>query len=466
MKNKDKFIKTIIDGFQKNKGKASLYCFSKNIIPELIYNVLTRIFNKNKESSVLIVVDKYETRSNIIKYLKNNNIYKENDYNIKCLSADFIKEQYNYKYTVVILVGINDKFTIINKMHNESKFTLAILTENIMCSTFITYVRGILPFIDTGNLDIAIKNENIYSPVEEHRYGLQLSDTDRNVYNKYTDYINTSVSIFGSIETIEKCKKGDDKLNISATDYRHNIAYENGWREDLNVNISFIKQIDDLYNPNALLDRACNFYNMTKQRIDLVCNNDCKLETIKNICIENKNKKILIISKKGEYAATITKYINENINPELNIKCGNYHDCISDTYATDELGIPIVFKSGSNKGNFKKIGAQAQSSLNEKLFNNNSINVLSIKSASNVKLKIACDIVILTSTFCGTIIDVKRRFSNITFNDDITKVHRIYCADTIESDKLNKEKETNLFTIINEIKNDISYDEISGCIIL
>lgn len=462
MKNKDKLINQVIDSFQRLRGKASVYCFSKDVIPELLYHIITRLTQKHKDASIFIVVDCYDTRKSILGYLKENNINEDNGYNIKCLSVDYIREQYNYSYDLIITVGINDNFSILNKLCRESKFTLSILTKNIMDNNFINNIRNILPCIDTADLDIAIRHDNIYSPVEEHRYGVELSDDDRELYNKYTDYITTCISIFGELSNIEKCKKGDDKLGISAAEFRNTVAYENGWREDLDTNIPFMKQIDDIYNPNILFERACTFYTITKQRRDLVCDNDAKLEVIKNICLDNKDKKILIISKRGEYAAKITKYLNENSD----IKCGDYHDCIEDAIAVDDMGVPILVKSGVNKGKPRVVGAQAQSSLNERRFNAGYINALSIKSASNIKLKIACDMVILTSSLCDNIIEVKSRFTDIVFNSVPTKTFRVYCNSTIENDKLNKEKENTLFTIINETENNVLYDENSGDIIL
>lgn len=462
MKNKDKLINQVVDGFQRFKGKASVYCFSKDVIPELLYHIITRLTQKYKDASIFIVVDCYDTRKNIIGYLKENNIREDTGYNIRCLSIDYVREQYKYSYALTITVGVNDNFSILNKLYRESKFTLSILTKNIMDNNFINNVRNILPCIDTADLDIAIRHDNIYSPVEEHRYGVELSDDDRELYNKYTDYITTCISIFGDLSNIEKCKKGDDKLGISATDFRNTVAYENGWNENLDTNIPFMKQIDDIYNPNVLFERACTFYTIARQRRDLVCDNDAKFEVIKNICLDNKDKKILIISKRGEYAAKITKYLNENSD----IKCGDYHDCIEDAIAVNDIGIPILVKSGVNKGKPRVIGAQAQSSFNERRFNAGVINVLSIKSASNVKLKIACDIVIFTSSLCDNIIEVKSRFTDVVFNGVPTKTFRVYCNSTIENDKLNKEKENTLFTIINETENNVLYDENSGDIIL
>lgn len=461
MKNKDKLINKIIDGFQHYKGKASTYCFSTNVIPELIYNIISLFTKKHKDASIFIVVDSYNTRRNIDNYLKTYNIDKDNDYNIKYLSFDYIKEQYYYPYTLIITIGVND-YNIIHKLNIESKFTLSIFTKNIMDNNFIINVRNILPCIETADLDMAIKSDNIYSPVEEHRYGVELSDVDKILYDKYTDYINTCISIFGDLSNIEKCKKGDDKLGISAIDFRNTIAHENGWREDLDTNVPFMKQIDDIYNPNILFERACTFYNIAKARRNLVCDNTAKLEVIKNICIDNKDKKILIISKRGEFAAKITKYLNENCG---NI-CGDYHDCIDDNIALDDNDIPIVVKSGSKKGEIKIVGAQAQSSRNEKRFNNGIINVLSIKSASNTKLKIACDMVIFTSPLCDSIINVKKRFANISFDNILTKTYMLYCIGTLENNKLNDQKENAIISVIDETENNMIYDENTGDIIL
>lgn len=459
---KDKLIDRIVNGFQSNRGKASCYCFTKEIIPELLYNIITRLISKTPQASVFIVVDCYNTRKSIIDYLNTNNVNEANGYNIKCLSVDFVKPQYHYSYVLTITIGINKDYTIIKKLQEESKFTLCVLTENIMDNNFIINVRNILPCIDTADLDITIRHNNIYSPVEEHRYSVELSTNDREAYNKYTDYITTSVSIFGDLSNIEKCKKGDEKLGISAADFRNTIAKENGWNENLDTTVPFMKQIDDIYNPNILFERACTFYTIAKQRRDLVCDNTSKLETIKNICLENKDKQILIISKRGEYAAKITKYLNEN-----NILCGDYHDCIDDAIAVNDItGEPILVKSGSKKGKPRVLGWQAQSSANERAFNAHLINVLSIKSSSNPKLKIACDIVIFTTPLCDSIIDVKKRFTNIVFTSIPTKTYMLYCMATIEQNKLIKNKENNLITVINETENNVQYDENSGDVIL
>lgn len=460
MKGKDILINTVVNGFQTNRGKASCYCFNNDIIPLLVRTIVQKFANKHDSSSIFIVTDNYDTRKKIVDEVNNTRV-NLNGCCLRVLSRDYVKVQYNYKYTLTITIGLNDCFDIITKLKQDSCFMLSIFTKNIMNNDFINKVRNILPDIPVGNVDSIITQDNIYSPVEEHRYGVDFSYDALQKYNKYTEFINTTISIFGNLDAIHKCKNGDKENNISAASFRNDIAHKNGWSETLDTSIDFIKQIDDVYNPNILLERACNFFNIAKERRDLLSDNANKLDVIEKICRDNKNKQILIVSKNGTFAAEITKYLNNK-----GISCGNYHDCIDDAVLVDDNGIPILYKSGANKGKPRIVGAQYQSSVNEKRFNSKTINVLSIKCSSNVKLKIACDIVILTSCLYDNIIDVKTRFTNITFVGVPTKVYRLYTNNTIENEKLNTEKVNPTFTIINETENNIEYDENSGNIIL
>lgn len=344
--SKEKAIKTIIDGFQAQKGKMSFYCFDQEFIPEIIYNVIIPFHNKHPEQQIFVAVDCYNTRVAILNYLKSKEEFTaENGFNIRILSKDFVNPRYHYNYKLTITVGINDDFTTIKHLADESKFTMCILTKNVMNNDFICNIRNILPSIDIDNTANDNAKARIYSPVEEHRIGVELSADDKQAYDKYTEYINTTLSILGNLYNIERCKKGDDKLNISAAEFRNNLAKENGWNENLDTNIPFMKQIDDIYNPNIIYERACTFYTIAKNRRDLVSDNEAKFETIKNICLEHKDKKILIISKRAEYAAKITNYLQQQM-----IACADYHDCLEDKIAVDEMGVPIAIKSGSMLG--------------------------------------------------------------------------------------------------------------------
>ena len=452
--NTTKFIEDVVNGFQQHKGKASVYCFTESIIPNLVKVVTDKFKVKHQSNDIFIVVDTFKTRQSI------KNTIQDED--IKIISADYVKTKYNYKYKFIIIIGVNENENVIDFLADESKFTLCILTKNIMDNVFINAVRRKLPNIEVSVNDNLIKADRIYTPVEEVRCAVAMSDEDKELYDKYTEFITTSIAVFGDLSNIEKCKMGDIRLNISSSEFRYNLAKENGWSEDLDTNIDFQKQIDEIYNPNVLYERACMFYTISKKRRDLVTDNKAKLEEIANICKENTNKQILILSKRGEYAREITKYLETQ-----NIKCGDYHDCIEDMVAVDDYGNPILVKSGVNKGKPRIVGSQFISTTNLSKFNQQYINVLSIKNSSNNKLKTAIDLIIITSPLCDSIIDIKRRFTEVEFTGTITKVFKVYLTNTIEYDKLNKEKESTLFKIVDKYEQDfIEIDENSGDIIL
>ena len=134
--------------------------------------------------------------------------------------------------------------------------------------------------------------------------------------------------------------------------------------------------------------------------------------------------------------------------------------------AVNEFNEPILIKSGANKGKPKILGAQAISSANEYLFNNNKLNILSLKNSSNKKIKVDCDIIIFTSPICDGIFDFKNRFNNIVINSNPIITYKIYCQKTTEENVLLKERQNKLIEIINEEENFIQYDENSGDIIL
>ena len=461
MTKAEQYIQDIVKGFQSYKGKASVYCL-KPFSPEMIVlNVITRFHAKNPNDQIFIVVDSYNTRSAIYNYLKNSGLDLENDYNIKILSNTYINAKYRYDYKLIITIGVNDDIDLLSFLHKSSTFTLNIATKNAMNAKTTMAIRTILPFIETSVSEMVAKQDLIYSPVEGHRIGVNLSDDDRLLYDKCTTYINQCVSIFGDLNTIDKCKRGDIKNNISAAEVRNTIAISNGWSDTLDTSLEFYKQLDELYNPNNLYERACNFFAIAKQRRDLVTDNNAKLTEIAKICQEHKDKNILIVSKRGEYAAIVSNYLKG-----FDVHIGDYHDQIPNQIATDINGNIIITKTGKDKGKPKVIGHQAISTLNEQLFNNNTINVLSIKNSSNPKLKIAIDIVIFTTPLCDNIFELRGRFTNITFNNVPTTIYYVYCNNTIEQVNINKQKESSIYKIIDDTENNISYNENNGDIIL
>lgn len=459
--NLDKYIEDITTGFQIKHGKASCYAFPPIDFAKLVYSIYFLFAQKNPKEHVFIVVDCYNTRKKIIDYLNSKDMTLNNGYSYKVLSADFIKNKYQYNYKLIITVGVNDDIDILSTLNSHSKFMLSILTENNMNNDFNTKLREILPLISSTVSESNVRDDSVYSPVEVHEYSTYMLADDMDMYKKYTEYITTSLQIFGDFDTIEKARKGDPRINLSSSEVRDTIARNNGWSTTLDMSLDFNKSIDEIYNPNALFERANNAYNIMRQRRKLVSDNKVKLNVIRKIINNNSNKKILIVSKSGEFAAQVTKHINIE-----DIICGDYHDAIESTAMLNDAGDDYIrYKSGAKKGEVKEFGSQSLSNYNLALFNNGNINCLSIKNASDIKLKTAIDLIIFTSPLCDDIIDFKKRFKGVEFTNIPTIVYVVYCDGTIENDKLYSNKKSKLFTIIEEDKKDVQYDENTNDII-
>ena len=188
MKIEDKYITEVKNGFQQLKGRGSLYCFNKDIIPKLVCSIIGTFKAKRDFSSIMIAVDKYETRSLLRQHI-NSNFGDDKDFECICLSEQYINPSFKYTYDLSILVGVNSNFTVINHLCNNSKFVICILTKNIMDNEFITKVRNLLPNIAINtNVDNLQKTANIYSPVEEHRIGVYFDEEDKKEYDKQTEF--------------------------------------------------------------------------------------------------------------------------------------------------------------------------------------------------------------------------------------------------------------------------------------
>lgn len=454
----EKYVTEIMQAFREKHGRGSCYCLYPLNPYILIAQCIVSYFNKHdKEKTILIVVDSYSARQGI-----NDALSKLTDeqFNTKVISYSYIKPQYHYVYDFTILCNVENDYNLIYKLYKESKFTLCIFTKNVTDNNFLINVRNILPNLETSVNVTDARADNIYSPVEEYTYGVPLSDDVKIKYNEYNEYITQSIKIYGSLDNIEKCRTGNPLLNISSIEFRTQIAKENGWNETLDTSIPLFKQIDDVYNPNALYDRAVVFYNIIHERKNYCTDNINKLEKILEICNNNKDKRILIVSKRGEFAAKITDYLNEH-----DINCVDYHDAIEDAMLTDRYGNPVLYKSGENAGKPRIVKAQAISTINEQKFQKGLANCISIKYSSNNKLNIAIDIVIITDFLNGNIVDIKSRFGNIRFTSIPTIVHRLYSIDTIEEKEMYNYNPSNNIILHREDKK-VTYDEKSGNIIL
>lgn len=283
-------------------------------------------------------------------------------------------------------------------------------------------------------------------------------DEDKDNYAKCSEFISDSMKIFNDMYTLECCRMGDRKNNLSAMDCCCNIAYNNGWSKDIDTSTEFGLQIDKYYNPNAISERATLVYNIIRNRRNLVLNNTLKYDIVLKLCEQNRDKKILIVSKNGDFANNIAEHLQAN-----SINVGMFHNEIPASYMYDANGNVITYKSGENKGKAKLFKDVALSKNYKDMFNANLLNVLVIKECSDNSLDIDVDMIIYASSLVTNIFDFKTRYQHIRYRTKETILHRIYTKDTIEEQILYKEPQNSLVCLQNGIsESNIQFNDESG----
>lgn len=454
MNKVDKLIANVLDKFQEYKGLGSVYCFDKTASYKLAVSAYNKFRVKDKTSQALIVVNSYSDRLGFINASPDDNNYK-------IISEDYVNARYRYAYKLAIIIGV-ETYWKVTKVKRDSTFVLAIFNKPLDNEEYTIITRE-LPMINTPDLATAARIDNISSPVEEHLIGVDVDADTRSKLDEYNKVIDKAITIFGDIDTIKKARVGDKEKNISAAEIRDNIAYNNGWNPDMKDGSDYELKVDELYNPNNLEDLAYQFYDITRARRELVTDYKGKIDAVIKIVKDNPGKKIVIVSKRGEFAA----YITECLNLE-GIECRDYHDFIVPRTMNDDNGEVITYKTGARAGEPKVFGAIALSKFGLRQFNDSqTVNCLSIKEKSDVTMSCACTIVIFTSSLCDSIVDLRKRFTNVRFTDIPTVTYRIYCNNTIESDKILKLYDTPVIHYIEDSNSELtSLTENNGDVVL
>ena len=397
-------------------------------------------------TKVFIAVKEWAFRIKIFDKLKEYNI----DINsVNCITEGYLKAKYTYSYDICFIVGIHEVTPEVYNLFVHSKFRLMILTEDIIDSKKLSNIYEKCKPINNPIDANSINAYRLSLPVEEHQIAVDFDNAEQfKVYNDYSEYITQVLQIFGDFNTITYARKGAPD-GRSSEQVLNDIAKYNGWSSTMDMSNPFTKQIDECYNPIVLGEKAHTCYEVMRKRGQLVSDNSAKLKAISQIVRDNPDDKIIIISKRGEFAADITNYLNETFG-EI---CGDYHDKVEPRIMTDDNGVPILYKSGSMKGQPRIAHAQAIGSRNLDFYNRGRLRVLSLKNASNTAISASFSVMIITSSLCDTIDEIRYRFNHLDIDNNKLVVYKLFMNETIEEKALTKEKVSPNHTIIEAKKN-------------
>ena len=412
-----------------------------------IYKILPRLFNRSPTASVVIVVDDFSNKETVNNYLtQQNNIYDAifkrfiNSGNIKILSIDWISDNINQYNPLLTIIYNPSGFTFAHLgLLDKSTFKLIILGKTINSKDKDSFC-SICPIVKEVTQD-EVDSSRTNPPVEEYRIPISIDadSEDAKLLEYYNDNIRVSINIFGGLENLKKAMSGTSNNN-SAMAYCDALARDNGWSEHLDMTTEYNQQIDKLYNPIAIQEKANVTYDMIRKRSKLVASYLYKINAITEIVRNNVNKKILIINKFADMA----NYVAGNLNiANGKIICKAYYDKLESIPAVDIDGNPIFYKTGAKKGQRKVMGVTSQKKLYQTMFNKGDINVLSVTNSPDKELNIDVDIIIITSPLCEDIKSYLYRLSKINFNTPII-LYTLYCKNTLEEKQLeNKSMDSN-----------------------
>ena len=142
------------------------------------------------------------------------------------------------------------------------------------------------------------------------------------------------------------------------------------------------------------------------------------------------------------------------------------HDKVEPIPAVDINGRPIFYKSGPRKGERRTLGADAQKTLNNKLYNLNKLRVLSTNNAPDKSLNGDIDIIIITSPQCEDIETYLYRFTNVYIPSGKLKLYSIYIKNSLEESKINSKLVSEMHSIVNNCENSVVSENNSDFIVV
>lgn len=474
MKTFGEIFEDAINHWKDKKGVGTALILPPLNDKVMVLGILQRVCNKSPTAKIIICVNSFDERIAIIEFLtnqkgedENNNEFKKliKDGFIKVFTNDFIsKSSYIGSPLLCIIYHPTTIDRGIKALLDFSKFKLVIMNKLLTNNNDSALLYKLCPILDDFKQN-EVNAIRISSPVEDIRLGVNIpEDSEKGKLLKYyNEYVSTSMSIFGSFDIMNQARIGNKDFNISSVQICSQIAKENGWNEHLDMSMEFNVQIDELYNPGKLKDRASDTYEIIRKRSNLLSDYNGKLDVIYNIVHDNPNKKILIINKRADFASKVTDYIN---NLSETVICGNYHDKVSPIPAVDINGNPLYYKSGNRKGERKMMADKAQRTFNEAAFNRGDIRVLSTSNSPDKTLCVNIDIVIITSPQCEEIKSYIYRLDNLRFNDNIIHLYNIYCKNSIEEKLLDGQMLSSNHKVLNDEEKVIIEQDNSDFIVV
>lgn len=279
--NVDILLDKAIEHWRQNKGiGTAIVPYSIND-KYIISGILVKIYAISSSCKTLIVVPNFAERTDIMEFLthQHNDAINNKFVNllklrhISIVTQDFTNTHPIKIPTLFIAYHIDSPIKSLNPYYQRSKFKLTVINKFLKDKEDMIELYKVCPLLDEFKPN-EVSLVRLSTPVEEYRIGINinLNSEDNKLLEYYDNYIATSLAIFGDFETIDKARIGNTKLNISAMQVCNELARENGWNEHLDMSNDFNIQLDKLYNPGNIKERASKTYEIIRNRGKFLAN--------------------------------------------------------------------------------------------------------------------------------------------------------------------------------------------------
>lgn len=455
-----------VEKWKNNKGVGMIVYteYLDLFIP--LFHILEKILNKNNNANILVILSNTNYLDIFTTKIVSSKIFTH--FNVLNINVKIVvKEDYELidrseKYDLLVLLRAED---IILSEYANFIYDIDFKHILLLSNDKLLNTKTSIPIIDSiSKVDILFKN--ISSDSTEYNLGIDMDEKDTIKYSEINTFIGDTMKMFNNdIDMVFKCYSGGKEggINYSGDYFRQKVAENAGWNKELDLSLEYYANIDRYYNPNAIYERAKTFNMMINGRKQLLSDNHVKIQPIIDIIKSNPTKKIVIISKRSDFALAITKEINKHIKYTEDVNVFNYKvvkdDCVKPNtcidFNSDLETITVMTSSGdyirSKNGSIKKFGSTLQNKAANELFNSGKVNVLSCNDALPESANFTTDLFIYTSPECKSISELRYRIAGLKFtNEEI--VLNLFLNNTKEMETLfNKQSVTK--KNIQNIKN-------------
>lgn len=423
---------SIIDTWRKHKGVGSIITDGSINMAYTTYLIVNKIVSKNPKAKILILNETEVVANKWYDiFTKYGTVSYFDGKNITCTTFEMAK---NFAVDVLIVNSASKIFT-----SEKYRHLVGIRVKYMLCfSQYSTKeLENFCPIIKTIDNAELHRNTAICRFVE-YNVELELSEEDREKYDKYSELIKEINVIFdGEMWLIQAASKGLNGKN--AYTFREELAIKAGWSKDLDLSLDHDIRVNKAFHPDVIGAKAMNFMEFTRNRGEILTNNPIKLNAIK-VLLLNIKIQVMIFNKSNTFA--------NSINTEI-VNVMGFHGNLMSTTLMNPNGEVILNKSGAKAGQPKRFGVTSLKRLALAKFNKRAIVALSCGNSVDKMLDVSnVSAIVFTSPKCHKIehfVSKARNTVKFGFSDTpVVPIVNLYFKDTIESKALyNRQKDVN-----------------------